>query len=277
MKTALILVTALAYAIPGAAPAQAKDATQEAAADWDMARDPERKLTLAHTVFDNGLGIGARCMNGSFQVLISGLPPATDATRQLRIAFGDDDFDDQRWNVAENPEVAISDRPSPLARDMREGGKMQIIVAGGAEGGRNLRYVMDLPASSAAIDETLQACDRPLVDPRDAELDALGDDGLPMNIEWAQQPEPIYPQGRTYTRGFATVTCLTQPDGRVRDCVVETEHPINGGFGRAALDATRRARLKSKDGGEVPLGMIQFRTNFMMDSTPSTGSRLRSN
>lgn len=277
MKSALILATALAYAVPAMPPAQDQDAAREAAADWDMARDPDKKLTIAHTVFDNGVGIGARCMNGSFQVLISGLPPATDATRQLRIAFGDEDFDEQRWNVAENPEVAISDRPSPLARDMREGGKMQIIVAGGAEGGRNLRYVLDLPASSAAIDETLKACNRPLVDPRDAELDALGDDGLPMNIEWAQEPQPSYPQGRTYVRGFATVSCLTQPNGRVRDCVVETEHPIDGGFGRAAIDATRRARLKSKDGGEVPLGMIQFRTNFMMDSSPSTGSRLRSN
>ena len=176
--------------------------------------------------------------------------------------------------MAESASVAISDRPSPLARDIREGGKMQIIVPGGAEGGRNLRYVLDLPASSTAIDEALQACDRPLVDPRDAELDALEDNGLPMNIEWARAPQPSYPEGRTYTRGFATVTCLTRPDGRVRDCVVETEHPIDGGFGEAAIDATRRARLQSKDGGEVPLGMIQFRTNFLMDSSPSTGSRL---
>lgn len=273
MKSALTLATALACVAPVLAPALAQDA----AADWDIARDPDKKLTIAHTVFDNGLGVGARCLNGSFQVLISGLPPATDATRKLRIAFGEDAFAEQRWTVAENPAVAISERPSPLARDLREGGKMQIIVPGGAEGGRNLRYVLDLPASSTAIDEALQACDRPLVDPRDAELDALGDDGLPMNIEWAQRPRPAYPQGRTYTSGFATVSCLTQPDGGVRDCVVETEHPIDGGFGRAALDATRRARLQSKDGGEVPLGMIQFRTSFEMDSSPPTGSRLRSN
>ncbi|HEY1071693.1 hypothetical protein [Brevundimonas sp.] len=272
MKSALILATALA-ALP-AAPVLAQDGPPNGAVDWDVTRDPSQKLIIAYTVFDNGLGIGARCLNRSFQVLISGLPPATGATRKLKIAFQDDDFDEQRWNVAEDNAVAISDRPSPLARDMRDGGKMQIIVPGGAEGGRNLRYVLDLPASGAAIDEALLACDRPLVDPRDAELDALGDDGLPMNIEWSRQPEPSYPDGRTYTRGFATVTCLTQPDGRLRDCVVETEHPIDGGFGEAALDATRRGRVRSKDGGPVPLGMIQFRTNFLMDMSPSTGSRI---
>lgn len=269
MKTALIAAAALAHAIPLLA--------QDTASDWDMTRDPDKKLVIAYTAFDNGLGIGARCMNGSFLVLISGLPPATGATRTLKVAFQDDDFNDQRWNVAENPVVAISDSPSPLARDMREGGKMQVIVPGGGEGGRNLRYVLDLPASSTAIDEALQACGRPLVDPRDAELDALADDGLPLDTEWSRPPEPAYPRGRTYSRGFATVSCLTQPDGRVRDCVVETEHPIDGGFGRAAIEATRRARLRNKNGGEVPLGMIQYRTTFTMESSPSTGSRLRSN
>lgn len=277
MKSSLILAIALTCTVLSLPPAQAQEAAQNAAPDWDVIRDADKKLTFAHTVFDNGVGIGARCLNGSFQVLISGLPPAIDATRKLKIAIGNDDFAEQRWNAAENPAIAISDRPSPLARDMREGGKMQIIVPGGAEDGRNLRYVLDLPASSAAIDEALQACDRPLVDSRDAELKALGDDGLPLNIEWARRPQPTYPEGRTYTAGFANVTCLTQPDGRVRDCVVETEHPIDGGFGRAAIDATRRARLKSKEGGDVPLGMIEFRTSFTMDSSPPTASRLRSN
>lgn len=271
MRSALLLSAVQAAAVL-ASPALAQDG----AGDWDVRRVPEQKLIMAYTVFDNGLGVGARSMNGSFQVLISGLPPATGAVRTLRIAFKDDDFDAQSWTVAEAPAVAVSESPSPLARKMREGGQMQVIVPDGAEGGRNLRYVLDLPTSSSAIDETLQACNRPLVDPRDAELDALGDNGLPMNIEWARQPEPVYPEGRTYIRGFATVTCLTQADGRLRGCLVETEHHIDGGFGKAALDATGRARVRSKDGGAVPLGMIQFRNSFLMDMSPPSATRIPS-
>ncbi|MND98748.1 hypothetical protein [uncultured Brevundimonas sp.] len=268
MKHALTLIAMLGFAWP----AHAQTGTD----DWDMNRDPAQKLVMAYTAFDNGLGIGARCSNGSFQVLISGLPPATGATRNLGIALQDAEVADQRWNIAENPTVAISDMPSPLARQMRKGGSMQVVVPA-AEGDQRLRYVLDLPASSTAIDEVLQACDRPLVDARDAELEALQADGLPLNLEWARPPRPNYPEGKTYTRGFATITCLTRSDGGVRDCVVETEHPIDGGFGEAAIDATRRARLRSKDGGEVLPGMIGFRTNFLMETAPVTGRRLRPN
>lgn len=269
MKSILILSATLAVALPALA--------QDTVADWDVTRDPDRKLTVAFTAFDNGLAIGTRCLNNSFQVLINGLPPATGEIRTLKIAFEDEEADEQRWNVGENREVAISDYPSPLARNLRKGGRMQIVVPGGAENGRNLRYVIDLPASGAAIDETLQACGRPLVDPRNAERSALPEDGLPPEIEWARQPRPTYPSGRTYTRGFATVTCLSQADGRLRDCMIESEHPMDGGFGKALLDSTRDARVRNRQGGELATRMIAFRTNFRMEEETTTGRRLRSN
>ncbi|MNY67053.1 hypothetical protein D3C86_2045670 [compost metagenome] len=73
------------------------------------------------------------------------------------------------------------------------------------------------------------------------------------------------------------MTCLGRPDGQLSDCVVETEFPANGGFGAAALKATRSGRLVNRDGGLVPLTRIVYRTNFRMDSgsDPSTGSRIR--
>lgn len=267
MKTALVLATSLALAHPALA--------QDAAGDWDVTRDAEKNLVIAYTVFDNGLGVGARCSNGSYQVLISGLPAATGASRTLRVAFQDGEFGDQRWSVGDDTAVAISEYPSSLARDLREGGRMQIIVPGGGQNGKNLRYVIDLPASGAAIDETLTACERPLVDPRDAELAALGGNGLPADLNWTKEPQITYPDGRTYTRGFATLTCLTRPDGYLRDCAVETEHPHGGGFGQAALNGTKGARLVNRLGGPVPLRFIAFRANFDVDSEPASSRRLR--
>lgn len=267
MKTALVLTTSFALALPALA--------QDSAGDWDVTRDPNKDLVIAYTVFDNGLGVGARCSGGSYQVLVSGLPPATGASRTLRVAFEDGEFAVQHWSVGNEASVAISDYPSPLARNLREGGRMQIIVPGGGQNGKNLRYVIDLPSSGAAIDETLTACGRPLVDPRDAELAALGDNGLPADLNWIREPQITYPERRTYTRGFATLTCLTRSDGFLRDCAVETEHPHGGGFGEAALNGTKGARLRNHLGGPVPLRFIAFRANFEMDADPAPQRRLR--
>lgn len=267
MKTFLALVTSLTFASPALA--------QDPAGDWDVTRDPDKKLIVAYTVFDSGLGVGARCSNGSYQVLVSGLPLATGTMRPLRVAFQDGALSDQDWSVGNDASVAFSEFPSLLAGDLREGGQMHIVVPGGGQNGKNLRYVIDLPASGAAIDETLTACGRPLIDPRDAELAALGKDGLPTDLNWARPPEISYPDGQTYTRGFANLTCLSRPDGYLRDCTVETEQPHGGGFGEAALNGTKGARLVNRLGGPVPLRLISFRANFDMNADPARRSRLR--
>ncbi|MFK0300274.1 hypothetical protein ACIQTU_13760 [Brevundimonas sp. NPDC090276] len=267
MKTALVLATSLAVALPALA--------QDPAGDWDVNRDAEKNLTIAYTVFDNGLGVGARCSGGNYQVLISGLPTTTGTSRPLRIAFRDGEFGDQRWSVGDDATVAISEYPGSLARSLRKGGRMQIVVPSGGEVGKIIRYVIDLPSSGAAIDETLTACGRPLVDPRDAELAALDDKGLPANLRWAREPLITYPEQQTYRRGFAILTCLTRPDGYLRDCAVETENPPGGGFGPAALNGTRRARVVNQEGGPVPLQFIAFRANFNIDGEPASPRRLR--
>lgn len=270
-------VPALAVAV--ALPALAQDA----AADWDLLVQPENRLTAAHTLYDNGLLLATRCHQGVFQAMIGGLPeapPAKDlwsAQRTLGIGIGDKPVVDYRFMIGQNRQVVFAELPASLARSMREGGPMEIVVAGAGEGGRNLRYVMDLPPSNTAIDQTLADCGRPLVDPRDAELEALPDDGLPRNIRWRKKPDIYYPEGRTYTAGFAVTTCLARPDGRVTDCVVETEFPADGGFGAAAMRGARSGRLENKDGGPVPLTRIAFRANFDMggSSDRRTGTRLR--
>ena len=260
MNRPLAIFLACAFALPALA--------QDTDSDWDMLRDPREKLTVAYTLFNSGLGIAARCVNESYEAVIIGLPPAgAGETRELRIAFGDEELAAQRWNVAVNDTVAVSNLPATFARKLREGGRLRVMIPGGAEGGRNLLHDLTLPASSVAIDETLTVCDRPLIDPRDAEIEALPEGGLPSNLIWASAPRPSFPDSARYGRGFAMVMCLTSPDGALRDCSVEAEHPQQGGFGDAALRAARRARVANADvpTGPVPPALVLYRTNFVMD------------
>jgi hypothetical protein len=271
MKRPLAALLACAVAMPALA--------QDASADWDLANDQRRKLLVAYTAFDNGLGIATRCADGGFEAVITGLPPAGEAsTRSLRIAFGDDDLAETRWTVATDDTAAVAELPAPFARDLRAGGRLRILVPNGALDGRNLMYDLTLPASSASIDQTLTTCRRPLVDPRDAELKALPEDGVPLNLTWEVRPRPSYPATR-YARGFAVVTCLTNPDGSLRDCAIESEHPRDGQFGNATLRSARRARLRNlaDPDGPVPAGHVMYRTNFVMEGyqTREDEQRLR--
>ncbi|HYC67331.1 hypothetical protein [Brevundimonas sp.] len=264
MNRLLAPVVACAVALASAPPALA----QEAQADWDLLRDPAKRLTMAYSQFDSGVGIAARCVDESYEALITGLPPAgSGETRILQVAFGDGELHPQRWNVAVEDTIAVSELPAPFARKLREGGRLRIMIPGAAEGGRNLMHDLTLPASSSSIDETLTVCDRPLTDPRDADLEALPDGGLPANLAWARRPRPRFPTPARYARGFATVMCLTNPDGSLRDCSVEAEHPQDAGFGEEALRATRRARVANLDaaGAAVPLQRILYRTNFVLE------------
>lgn len=259
MHRPLSTLFACAVALPALA--------QDAARDWDLHRNTRTESVLAYIVFDNGLGIAVRCIDGAYEALLSGLPAAGEnETRTLGVAFGDEEMSMERWSVGTTDTVAVGERPAPFARKLRQGGRLQILAPGGG-GGRNLRYDLTLPASSASIDETLSACERPLVDPRDVELDALPDDGLPRSLQWVRLPRAEYPSGSRYGRGFAVVSCLTNPDGTLRDCAVDSEHPHDGGFGASTLRAVRGARVRDADNPEAPLApaMVSFRARFVIE------------
>ncbi len=62
--------------------------------------------------------------------------------------------------------------------------------------------------------------------------------------------------------GRVELECTVRPDGRVSDCVVRSETPRGFGFGEAALNAARRARLSP---GSVPVGgKVRFGTRFQI-------------
>lgn len=241
-------------------PAMAQDAPR----DWDLHRDPGEKVVLAYTAFDAGLSIAFRCMDGSFAAVVAGLPPQRQTRRDLRVSFRGEPAAGTRWTTTTDRSVVVADYPASLAREFRQGGELKLTVPGGAGDGRNLSYVVQLPTSNAAIDQVLTECGRPLVDPRDSELEAVGDNGLIAGFEWARAPRPSFPATQ-YAAGFAVTTCMSQPDGSLAECVTESEHPQNGRFGQAALRGAERARMRVTGDRDapVPRRKIGFYTAFV--------------
>lgn len=256
MKRILAALTALAMAGPAAAQS----------GDWDIHRNEDNKSLMAYTYFTNGLVIAFRCVDGSFGAIVSGLPPSRQERQTLRLQFREEEAYDSGWSTTTDPTVAVGDYPAPLAREFRQGGDLRLTVPRGAADGRNLQFAVELPPSGAAIDEVLTACDRPLVDPRDAELDAIGDGGLPTGLVWTRPPRPSFPLRSNYADGFVVTTCLTNPDGSLRDCQIEMQHPEDSEFGEATLRAIRSARVGSGEqpGEPVPTNRVGFRTVYRM-------------
>lgn len=283
MRRRVGAVLALVISV-AAAPASA----QTAGDDWDVTESPERRMFAASTTFSTGVSVILRCVNNQFDAVIAGLPAAAPGTewRTVSLQFGEAPAGEARWFVGTNPATVISRLPARLARQLREGGLVKLRVEDPGQAGRRVRYDLELPTSAANIDRTLSACGRPISDPRDALVESLEETGLPGGMEWARAPEPRYPDGRTFDRGFVLTSCLSRPNGQLTDCIVESEFPLGGGFGEAALRAASRARVRmaADPSAPVPIRMIVYSTNFGTASAvedalrdPVSGSRIDRN
>ena len=233
-----------------AMPASAQD---NEATDWQLNLMPRQRATAAVAEFDNGLTLVTRCVNRVFDVTIDGLPEANDRARLLQISVGESvRMRSVAWTAGANKTSAFSRFPLALAHDLMRGGTIRIRMP--AQNGRpSTLYVMETEPSVAAIAETLTACDKPLMDPRNERVieETLAD--LPFDVEWARLPIPS-PDAVARIENFqsthVTVSCLTANEGRLTDCRIESAHPFNAIINRLVLDAARRGRLRHKTTGE---------------------------
>ncbi len=230
-------VLTVAMATPGLSLAQ------DAGDDWDLVQDPSQNLTMAVLAFDGGQAVAVRCLAPTFEVILTGLPPRTGSTVALEIGFDDEDLRDIHWWTSEVPGLYVAVHPGLLARRLREGGDLNVVVAAEGEEARR-RYVMSLVPSGAAIDATLAACGLP----RD-ETRASGDSWVRPDsrdtLTWDSRPTPTFPDraiGRS-NWGHVFLSCVALPTGRVEQCQIDSERPENLGFGEAALASARRARV----------------------------------
>jgi len=251
MNALLPALLLLATATTGhAQPAQAQ--ASAAPEDWVLTVVPDQKATLALVEFTSGISLAARCVDDAYDLLITGLPeaPQRATTRDLGLAVGDDDVTRRTiWTVGEDRTTAFSRIPAMVARRLAKGGELQIVAQGPDD--RRYRYVMDINPSSTAIEQTLTACGRPLVDPRDSLTEGEGQDGLPAPFTWERLPNPDFStQALDAGEGYAALSCMPQQDGRLSECRIESEWPRRLGIGRAALRSMGRARLRQITTGD---------------------------
>lgn len=223
--------------------------------DWDLT--DHGRSAIASLSFREGLTLAAQCDDGQFNFIIEGLPPTDGATRVVKVQLG---------NAAEatygftnmTPDTAISTVPAPLVRSLRPGGVLTLTILKDDQSASRV-YIVELPPSSAALDHTLAACGRPIDDARLIEYPAAVAPLPPDGRKWDILPRGEFPGAAAragVTGGEATLSCVALPDGRLEDCVVESEWPARMNFGREALKGVGRARLKTPVSVEAGQGTV---------------------
>lgn len=252
---------------------------QEDPTDWTLVKDPQSQTVMATIEFSTGLQFAARCQAGVYDLVVAGLPeaPRDMFVRNLTIKAGEDgDLNSTAWTVGTQRSHAFSRVPVRVARDLAEGGQLELVSPGLTEGAPRTRYIMDIAPSSGAIAETLSACNKPLEDPRDQEAEDVhgdGGDGLPSSVIWARAPRPQYPApvgGRLPSNGYVVLSCLSRADGSLERCEIESEQPVGYRLGQSALASIGRSRIKLTPTGEaagtgLASHLILFSINFRME------------
>jgi hypothetical protein len=268
MHPSLVSLISSVLLISGVAtPALAQEAAKREL-DWVLTEIPERKAILAMADFDIGLSFATRCMDGQFDVTIHGLPEARGMTRALRITVNDEESYESSWIIGTQRTTAFSRVPVRFARELAKGGTLQTRVPGE----RNkpaTRYVIDLPPSVSAVEQTLTSCGKSLVDLR---YDTMLDEnlsGLPQGLVWKNEPRFSFPSPSgpmMSTVGYVSVSCGVTPELRPTDCQIESEYPAGFNFGREVLRKVSSGQLKLTGENESlnPQATILFNVNFRM-------------
>ncbi len=206
-----------------ATPAAAQD-------DWDLDRDPERKLTVATVTLDN-FSVAVRCLDDVMSVLVVGLPPGR-GVRTIHSSLDGQPLTSDRW-ISANRTTHLSVWPAAMAAQLSKGGRWVLDVP---DGDRVHRTSVDLPTSSTEVREVFRACGRELT-PASFD-DEPGEEDLGPLV-WTRAPRPSYPRTEI-AAGLAALTCTVDAAGRLRACRIESEFPEGGGFGRAAAIGAHR-------------------------------------
>lgn len=250
---AALAVTALA----SQAGAQTPDPPTPQDDGWDRT-ELDGGGRMASVIFDNGFGVAVRCLTDDLEVLIAGLPEEATDSRRLLVKIGDEEAITGNWLVGTARTSALAPRPAWMARRLRGGGHLSVGIE--TDGAPARRYLAEIPASLAAVDEVLHACGWPAEDARDS---------LPSfpagSAGWSRRPLPEFPPSALSAKalwGRVELNCLVRADGRPRQCRVESERPSEVGFAEAALEAAERARLDFPDDAPDTDHVIVFPISF---------------
>ena len=233
MKASARLAALMAAALAASAPAQAQDAD-----GWDIFVDAANDTVSASVEYASGAAIFVQCQAGVLITGIAGTPLSNAASRRAILTRGDVFSPNTEWDLSAESGSAVSQDPR-IPRFLRMGGPVTLESMEGDPA--PFRMAFALPASGAAVDQVLNACNAPLTRDRDRLLDAAGLVLAPPEVE---MPEAAMREdGGAQT---VYVSCLIR-NGRLTGCLSERQRPLNRRAGTSTARSADGTRVQVSD------------------------------
>lgn len=264
MNVAVSTLAVLILGAPGLA--------QDTAGDWELSEAPSRNLTMATLEYEGAPAIAARCVDGEAELMIAGLSPVAEETRDVVLEVAGSSVSAQ-WRTVSGS-IAAALIGGMTLRDLMAGGEVVVTVRD-TQPAR--RFRLQAPPASRAVGRVLAACGYPLTSERDAERRLMRDEWRqrvaagevrPDGPSWVRRPTGRYPNvasDRGIRAGHAQISCYAQANGRLRDCVVEAEYPVGMGFGAEAVRGAQDGRLTARPDSASKDELITFTTRMRLD------------
>jgi hypothetical protein len=216
------------------------------------------KLQVSEISYDVGVTLTVVCRDKQLIAAITGLPlsPSPNGRQRLEMNVPGDTLQAANWRVL--GQAMIAPAPAVYARRLRTADRLTLRLLSEGEGPAR-RYELALPEDHSSLDQTLAACDTPLV----AETDAAYDPMM-SSVTWRILPR-ITPPERIPSGGsaMALLECSVGAGDRAENCRVLEETPRGSGFGRSAAQSIRSGQLGLIDGGPPTVGAT-FKTRFWL-------------
>lgn len=222
-------------------------AAQESSDGWDVSRDAASDRTIASVSYDGGLSLGVRCLQGTLDVIVIGLPTGTTADPELTMSLGAAPEETSAWLRGPQGELLSFSAPRH-GRLLAQAGTVTFSGAR-AEGGV-WRQTVDLPQDGSGVDQALQACGLRLRDERDLRPSV---DELLTEDYFVVAPE--FPEITTGQRSFE-VSCIVAEAGRLTNCVTEQIRPRDDTAAPALAAALEAAELSLGDRAAEAVGRV---------------------
>lgn len=233
-----LIASSLAALVLGAATLSAAQTPS-----WAPAPNPPRGMTAAVAEWPSGISMVARCAGAhGFDMVLTLAQPINQPHVAVDMTSGEEDSS-ERWVLSEDGAFVFARFPARLARALIQEGAPVFVVT--PDGGPRQRFELAAPERPEVLAGVMQACD--------VELDAAPE---PTAVPtWVQRPTgehlaAHYPEDAMHRGmgGEATIECIVRPDGRLGQCIVESESPEEAGFGEATLALARYFRM-AREGG----------------------------